>query len=119
MVEGWTRVCPDCGNGDGAKVERVAFHPTFQCECGHIWDGSSATFIPVWYVEGDATDDELDALADVIAARMNAVAERAEDRPIARRTVVVIEFDETQYRSTSSGNESRGYFRRARSVRMF
>lgn len=40
MVEGWTRICPDCGNSDGAKVERAAFHPTFQCECGYIWDGS-------------------------------------------------------------------------------
>ncbi len=80
MVEGWTRICPDCGNSDGAKVERAAFHPTFQCECGYIWDGSDARFIGLWNVAGDATDEELDGLAEVIAARMNAAAARGEDR---------------------------------------
>ena len=45
MVNGWDRICPDCGNGDGAKVERIAFHPTFRCECGYVWDGSHATFV--------------------------------------------------------------------------
>jgi uncharacterized Zn finger protein len=41
MITGWTRVCPQCGNDDGAKVTRIAFHPTFECECGYVWDGSA------------------------------------------------------------------------------
>lgn len=55
MTTGWTRVCADCGNIDGAKVERIAFHPTFRCECGYEWDGSRATFVGVWKVEVTAT----------------------------------------------------------------
>ncbi len=84
MVEGWTRACPDCGNGDGAKVERIAFHPTFECERGYICDPSNTCFIGLWNVDGDATDEELDAWAEVFAARMNAAAERGEGLPIAR-----------------------------------
>ncbi len=45
MIEGWTRVCPDCGSEDGDKVSRIAFHPTFRCDCGYIWDGSRATLL--------------------------------------------------------------------------
>jgi hypothetical protein len=73
-VNGWTRVCPDCGNSDGANVERIAFHPTFRCECGYVWDGSGATFVGLFEVDGNATDEELDGLAKVIAERMNAAA---------------------------------------------
>jgi len=82
MVEDWTRVCPDCRSSDGANVERIAFHPTFQCECGYIWDGSNTRFIGVWNVDGDATDEELDALAEVIGARMTQQPPAdGEDRP--------------------------------------
>ena len=73
-VNGWKRVCPDCDNKDGAKVERIAFHPTFRCECGYVWDGSKATFYGLFEVDGNATDEELDALAKVIAERMIAAA---------------------------------------------
>ncbi len=71
---GWTRICPECGNSDGAKVERIAFHPTFRCECGYVWDGSGATFVGLFEVKGLTTDEELHALATVIAERMNAAA---------------------------------------------
>ena len=74
MTAGWTRVCPDCGNSDGARVERIAFHPTFRCECGYVWDGSGATFVGLFELDGNATDKELDALAKVIAERRNAAA---------------------------------------------
>ena len=74
MVEGWTRICPDCGNSDGAKVERVAFHPTFRCECGYVWDGSHAKFVGLWKVESGATDDEREAFADMIFETVNEVA---------------------------------------------
>jgi hypothetical protein len=74
MVNGWTRICPECGNSDGAKVERIAFHPTFRCECGYVWDGSRAKFVGLWDVDGNATDEELHELAKMIAARMNAGA---------------------------------------------
>jgi hypothetical protein len=73
-ANGWTRVCPACGNSDGAKVERIAFHPTFRCECGYVWDGSNATFCGVFEVDGNATDEELHELAVVIAERMKAAA---------------------------------------------
>jgi hypothetical protein len=39
-----------------------------------VWDGSGATFCGVWDVDRNATDEELDALADVIAERMQAAA---------------------------------------------
>ena len=74
MTAGWTRVCPECGDSDGAKVEQIAFHPTFRCECGYVWDGSNATFEAPSEIDGNATDEELDALAKVIAERMNAAA---------------------------------------------
>ena len=73
-VNGWTRVCPECGNSDGAKVERIAFHPTFRCECGYVWDASNARLVGLFEVDGNATDEELDVLAEVIAERMNAAA---------------------------------------------
>lgn len=66
-------LCPDCGNSDGAKVERIAFHPTFPCECGYIWDGSGATFVGLWKVDGGASDDECEALANVIFDAVRAV----------------------------------------------
>ena len=77
MVEGWNRVCPQCGNTDGAKVERIAFHPTFQCACGYVWDGSGATFLGVWKVQRPPTKEDLDAFADrifesIVAARRDA-----------------------------------------------
>jgi hypothetical protein len=71
-------LCPDCGNSDGAKVERIAFHPTFRCECGYVWDGSHATFVGLWNVDGDATDAEIEALADVIVEAMREVARDAD-----------------------------------------
>ncbi len=71
MVEVWTRECPDCGNRNGTKVERIAFHSTFRCECGYIWDASNARFVGLWEVDRDATDETLDALADLVAARMS------------------------------------------------
>jgi hypothetical protein len=73
-VNGWARVCPDCGSSDGAKVERIAFHPTFRCECGYVWDGSNATLVGLFDVDGNITDDELHALAMLIAERMKAAA---------------------------------------------
>jgi len=73
MVEGWTRVCPDCGNTDGAKVERIAFRPVFQCECGYVWDGSQATLVGIWSVD-DGRDAE--ALADAIVNAVSEVARR-------------------------------------------
>ena len=76
MVDGWTRVCPPCGNSDGAKVERIAFHPTFQCECRYIWDGSNGTFVGLWNVDGESTDVERDALADIIIDQLMSVARR-------------------------------------------
>ena len=82
-VNGWSRVCPDCGNSDGAKVERIAFHPTFRCECGYVWDGSHATLVGPFEVDGNATDEELHALAEVIAERMNAAA-TDKDRGMSR-----------------------------------
>jgi hypothetical protein len=72
MVTGWRRVCPECGNSDGAKVERIAAHPTFRCECGYVWDGLRATFVGLCDVEGTALEEDLQALAKVIAKRMNA-----------------------------------------------
>jgi hypothetical protein len=75
MTDGWTPVRSDCGNSDGAKVERIAFHPTFRCECGYVWDGSRATFVGVWKVDRSGSDEEVEALADVIAERMIAVAQ--------------------------------------------
>jgi hypothetical protein len=81
MTNGWRRVCPQCGNRDGAKVARIAFHPTFQCECGYIWDGSGARLLGVFKVEADASNEELDALATVIFARMEACASRVRARP--------------------------------------
>jgi hypothetical protein len=77
MVEGWDRVCPECGNNDGAKVERIAFHPTLRCKCGYVWDGSRATFVGLWKVDGGASDEERGALADVI---FEAVRDVAQDR---------------------------------------
>jgi hypothetical protein len=71
---GWTRICPECGNSDGAKVERIALHPTFRCECGYVRDGSGATLVGLFEIDGNAADDELDAWAKVIAERMNAAA---------------------------------------------
>jgi hypothetical protein len=79
MVERRTRVCPDCGNDDGAKVERTAFNPTFQCECGYTWDRSNTRFVGLWNVDWNATDEELDVMAEVIAARMNSATVRGED----------------------------------------
>jgi hypothetical protein len=79
MVNGWTRVCPDCGNSDGAKVERIAFHPTFRCECGYVWDGSGAKFAGLFEIDGNMTDEELNVLAKVIAERMNAAVARDDD----------------------------------------
>jgi hypothetical protein len=76
MVDGWDRVCPECGNSDGAKVERIAFHPTFRCECGYVWDGSHATFVGLWKVDGDPTDEEIEALADVIVEEVREVARK-------------------------------------------
>lgn len=76
MITGWTRVCPDCGNNDGAKVEWNAFHPTFRCGCGYMWDGSRATFVGVWKVEVTATEAGMGALADRIVERVRAVAAR-------------------------------------------
>jgi hypothetical protein len=76
MTTGWNRVCPDCGNSDGAKVERIAFHPTFRCECGYVWDGSGATFVGLWKVKSGATDDDREALADVIFKAVREVARR-------------------------------------------
>jgi rubredoxin len=66
MVNGRTRRCPECGNNDDAKVERIAFHPTFRCACGYVWDGSHATFVGLWNVDADATDEDRHALADAI-----------------------------------------------------
>jgi hypothetical protein len=76
-ANGWTRICSACGNSDGGKVERIAVHPTFRCECGYVWDGSGATFVGLFEVDGNATDEELDALAKVIDERMNAAADKA------------------------------------------
>ena len=64
MTTGWTRVCPDCGNSDGAKVERIAFHPTFRCECGYVWDGSQARLLVLARPPRSATDGEREAFAD-------------------------------------------------------
>jgi hypothetical protein len=69
MAQGWDRICAHCGNSDGDKVKRIAFNPTFQCECGYIWDGSRAKLLGVWDI-GDATDEELHVLAQEIADRM-------------------------------------------------
>jgi hypothetical protein len=73
-VNGWSRICPDCGNNDGTKVERIAFHPTFRCECGYVWDGSRAKFCGTFDVDGHATDEELHELPVVITERMKAAA---------------------------------------------
>jgi len=78
MVEGWDRVCPECGNSDGSTVNRVAFHPTFQCECGYVWDGSHATFVGLWKVESGATDEDRRALANVIFEAVRDVAREAD-----------------------------------------
>ena len=74
MVDGWDRICPECGNSDGDKVERIAFHPAFQCECDYMWDGSHATFVGLWKVPSGATDEDRDALADVIFEAVRKVA---------------------------------------------
>jgi hypothetical protein len=39
-----------------------------------VWDGSNATFVGLFEVDGTATDEELDALAVLIAERVNAAA---------------------------------------------
>jgi hypothetical protein len=39
-----------------------------------VWDASLAKFCGVWEVDGNATDEELNVLAKVIAERMNAAA---------------------------------------------
>ena len=70
IVQGWSRVCPSCGNGDGARVERIDIRPTFQCECGYVWDGSKARFVGMCKIDGDANDDGLDALADRVFDRL-------------------------------------------------
>jgi hypothetical protein len=68
MVEGWTRVCPECGNSDGAKVERIAFRPVFRCECGYVWDSSNAVFLGVWNVDRDTDREELaDAIINAVS----------------------------------------------------
>jgi rubredoxin len=77
MVDGWNRVCPTCGNSDGAKVERIAFHPTFRCECGYVWDGSNATLVGLWKVESGATEEDQDTLASVIFDAVRGVARKA------------------------------------------
>jgi hypothetical protein len=48
-----------------------AFHPTFRCECGHVWDGSGATYAGLFEVDGNATDEQLHTLAKAIAEKMN------------------------------------------------
>lgn len=75
MVSGWRRVCPECGNSDGATVERIAFYPSFRCECGYVWDGSYATFVGLWKVPSGATDEERGAVADAIVEAVSVVAE--------------------------------------------
>jgi len=79
MTTGWTRVCPDCGNNDGAKVERIAFHPTFRCACGYVWEGAHATFVAVWKVEAHGTGKEVGRFANVIAEQMIALAQHPND----------------------------------------
>ncbi len=76
MVHGWTRVCPECRNSDGAKVNRIALHPTFQCECGYVWDGSRAKFVGPWSVPPSATTDERRSLAELIVKAVIAVRRR-------------------------------------------
>ena len=39
-----------------------------------MWDGSGATLVGLFEVDGNMTDEELDALAVMIAERMNAAA---------------------------------------------
>ena len=51
------------------------FHPTFRCECGYVWDGSRATFVGLWNVGADATDEELEALVDRIFERVTVAAD--------------------------------------------
>ena len=73
-VKGWRRTCPDCGNADGARVERIAVHPTFRCECGHVWDGSGARLIGLWPVGGNTAigyADLADAIVDEAQRRMS------------------------------------------------
>ena len=81
MIDGWTRVCPDCGNTDSERVRRIAFHPTFQCECGYIWDGSGAKpffFGPAEGI-GEMTDEELGELAKEIVSAMERAAGELDD----------------------------------------
>jgi hypothetical protein len=81
MVDGWDRVCPDCRNADGAKVERIAFHPTVRCECGYVWNGSHATFVGLFKPPTEPTDEKWNALAGVIFGRTKEVT----GRPVADR----------------------------------
>lgn len=73
MITGWARVCPQCGNTDGSKVQRIAFRPTFRCECGFVWSGEHAQLLGVFNV-ADATDAECEAIADLIVERLEAAA---------------------------------------------